>query len=78
MTKKQLAVLTNKKAQTSSVKVSCGRGPETRIVTELCLSIGQQRALWNALSQYSEISPVGADVFEYLKNAMAEANIAVS
>ena len=77
MTKKQLAVLASKKAQTSQVEINDGRGPGPRILTELCLSKGEQLALWNALHQYSEISAVGADVFAYLKNAMTEANVII-
>jgi len=61
----------------SHKKIEVVRVENDRIGTYMCLSKGEQLALLNALEQYSETSPVGADVFAYLKNAMTEADIVV-
>lgn len=36
---------------------------------------GQMLAIRNGMEYYSNLSPVGADVFEYTKNAFVQANI---
>ena len=76
-TRTQNNILASKKVQTSLVEVNVGRGPEPRVLTKICLSKGEHLALLNALEQHSKISPVGADVFAYLQNAMIEADIVV-
>ena len=76
-TKTQSNMLASKKVKTSLIEVNVGRGPESRVLTEMCLSKGEHLALLNALQQYSETSAVGADVFAYIKNAMVESDIVV-
>ena len=77
MTKKEVQKLTTEKVTIQSVEINVGRGNEKRILTNMCLSPGEQLALFNALHKYSQTSNVGADVFAYVKNAMDSANIIV-
>lgn len=69
-TKRNREILSHKKIEVVRVE-------NDRIGTYMCLSKGEHLALLNALEQYSKTSPVGADVFAYLKNAMIEADIIV-
>ena len=68
-------LLVSRKAQVSLIEVNAGRGPESRILTKMSLSKGEHLALVNALEEYAKISPVGADVFAYVKNAMIYAGL---
>lgn len=76
-TKMQSKLLAGKKVQVSLIEENVGRGPESRVLTEMCLSKGEHLVLLNALQQYSETSAVGADVFAYIKNAMIESDVVV-